>query len=168
MTDMGCSQALMDQDSWLVEFFSDKPTLSLEGDYLTFAGASATLIFMDSEVAIPDRVLVGSTWTVDTFIDGETASTSNLEEYPTLLFNENGTVEVFTGCNDGDGRYTVSGDQLTFSSLSYTRRSCANEVVASAEYHVMGVLAESDLTFGIDATRLTIQSLTIGLSATTD
>ena len=76
-TEMGCDTALMDEDIWFTSFFQSSPTLSFDGERLTFTGTEATLVFLDSEIATPDQDLVGPTWEIDTFIDGEVAKTPN-------------------------------------------------------------------------------------------
>jgi hypothetical protein len=55
------------------------------------------------------RALVGPEWTINSFIEGNSTSAVNLSTSPTVVFGENGTVEVKTGCNTGSGSYTVEG-----------------------------------------------------------
>lgn len=46
-TDIACETELAEQDHWFVAFFSDRPTVQIDGDRLTFATDEATLIFLD-------------------------------------------------------------------------------------------------------------------------
>ena len=163
-TEMGCDTALMEEDSWFASFFQSSPVLSFDGERLTFTGTEATLVFLDSEVATPDQDLVGSTWEIDTFIDGDSASAYNLAEAPTLLFSADGNVEIFGGCNSGGGSYEVGDDgSISFSNLVSTEMAC-DDLTMTAEDHVFGVLGESGLTFEIDASRLTIMGATRGIA----
>ena len=45
-TYMDCETPLMEQDTWLVEFFSSGPTVVNDGDIITFTGMGATLVFV--------------------------------------------------------------------------------------------------------------------------
>ena len=163
-TEMGCDAALMDEDIWFTSFFQSSPTLSFDGERLTFTGTEATLVFLDSEIATPDQDLVGPTWEIDTFIDGEAASAFNLAESPTLSFSADGNVDIFGGCNGGGGSYEVGDDgSISFSDLISTEMAC-DDTTMSAENHVFAVLGESGLTFEIDANRLTIMGSSKGIS----
>ncbi|MAA78985.1 MAG: hypothetical protein CL916_06965 [Deltaproteobacteria bacterium] len=164
MTEMGCDTALMDEDSWFVSFFQSSPVLAFDGEILTFTGAEATLVFLDSEIATPDQELLGPTWEIDTFIDGDTANAYNLAESPTLSFSADGNVEIFGGCNGGGGSYEVGDDgTISFSELISTEMAC-DEAVMSAENHLFSVLGETGLAFEIDANRLTIMGASLGVS----
>ena len=46
-TYMECESALMDQDFWLVTFFTSSPIVVLDGDTITFTGTDATLVFVE-------------------------------------------------------------------------------------------------------------------------
>ena len=163
MTEMGCDTELMQEDSWFVSFFQSSPTLDFDGERLTFTGTEATLVFLDSEIATPDQDLVGPTWVVDSFIDGDAVSAYNLPESPTLVFSADGDVEIFAGCNSGGGTYTLGDGTISFSPLTSTYMAC-DDVIMTAESHIFSVLGESDLTLEIDASRLTIMGASLGIS----
>ena len=167
-TDIGCGASLQAQDEWLADFVTSSPTLTHAGDRLTLAGEGATLEFLDRELANPDRPLVGSNWTVDTFIDGGAASGLPLITPPTLRFGDDGSLAVNTGCNTGYGTYTVSGSTLTLGSIPYTERGCVDTGSQFAQDHVIEVMSPGSVTFTIDAARLTIERGSIGLGATTE
>ena len=166
-TQIGCEPALAAQDEWLANFFTSQPQIVLEGDTLTFTGAAATLVFLDREVANPDRPLTGRVWTVDTIIDGGAASNVPLSAPATLEFLEGGTLNVFSGCNDMVFSYEAAGSEITFSpDASTTTRAC-DGLAGEVEAHVIAVLAGT-ISFEIDAQRLTLMNGTIGLGAMTD
>lgn len=165
-TEIGCDPDHSAQDQWLADFFTSEPRIDLEGDQLTFTGAEATLVFLDREVANPDRPLTGRVWTVDTLIDGGAASNVPVSRPATLEFKDDGTLDVFSGCNDLVFDYQVDGDGITLSPVSSTRNACmgaAGEVSA----HVSQVLTGT-VTYEIQAQRLTLMNGTLGLAATTD
>jgi heat shock protein HslJ len=165
-TDIGCDPERSGQDAWLADFFTSEPALELGGDQLTFTGEAATLVFLDREVANPDRPLTGRTWTVDTFIMGGAASNLPVPNPPTLVFGADGAFSAFTGCNDASGTYAVEGEEITFSALASTRIGCMG-AATDAEQRMLMVL-DGTVTYAIDAQRLTLLNGDIGIGATTE
>jgi len=159
----GCNAELQAQDEWLTAFMTSKPSYDLDGDRLILTGTSATLVFLDREVAIPDRPLATTPWVVDTLLDGDSASKAPRTGDPTILFDEDGSLTIDTGCNDGSGHYAVSGSRLTLTDVVYSDQAC--EVAAATDSHIRKVLANGTLTFEIEATRLTLQRGDTGLGA---
>jgi heat shock protein HslJ len=166
-TEMGCGNGLMEQDTWLVSFFTSSPTITHDGDILTFSNSDATLTFIDEEIAIPDQSLSGITWNIDTYIEGESASTYNVETYPTLEFNDDGIFTINTGCNGISGTYTVTGSEITTELLDMTLMACS-EPIGSIETHLVQVFSDSSVTYEIDANRITISNGNYGISAFTE
>jgi heat shock protein HslJ len=130
-------------------------------------GAGATLELLDQELADPDRPLTGRVWSIDTFIQGATASSfPMLTAPPTLEFGNDGTLTVFDGCNGGSANYTRDGQRLTLSSLGFTEVACSG--TRATEERVHAVIAEGELIVEIDAKRLTLTHGDSGLGAKTD
>jgi heat shock protein HslJ len=168
MTEMACGGGLMEQDNWLVGFMTASPSYVYSDSRLTLTGTEATLVFLDRELADPDRSLVGPTWSIDNYLEGMTSTAVNLTTRPTVTFGEDGQVSVETGCNTGGGSYTVEGNTITLSLIGYTRMLCDDEDAAWAEAHIQSVLNEGEVTYEIDANRLGLTGAEKGLGATTD
>jgi heat shock protein HslJ len=164
MTEIGCGAELHAQDQWLATFLSSRPRITRRDDQLTLAGESATLTFLDREVADPDQPLAGAAWSIDTFLMNDAASNLPLSKDPTLTFHADGTLEVDTTCNTSRGTYTVTGDTLELSGISYTEKACSGPA-SYAEQSVQAVIEDGPLKFTIDARRLTIERGNVGLSA---
>lgn len=139
-TDMGCAPELMAQDAWIAAFLTSQPTLAVSGGtedesvLVLSAVATATspesVITFGAPAAVPNAALVGTTWLVTAFIDGETATSPamtmpvdpELDRRPRLVFDPVGFMTGHDGCNGfgygGPGgepptdgiRYTVDGD----------------------------------------------------------
>jgi heat shock protein HslJ len=163
-TEIGCDTPRHEQDEWLSDFFGAKPSLTLDGETLTVTGDDATLVFLDREVADPDRPLAGTTWTVDTFIEGGGASNLPLDPAPTLLFREDGSLMVDSGCNTSGGSYTVDGNEITLSDIAFTEKACPG-AAGSADMRVQAVIRDGTLHFEIEAGRLTLMRDDVGLGA---
>jgi heat shock protein HslJ len=91
------------QDDSLVSFFRSKPSFRLDGDELTVKGLGVTLLFLDREVADPDRPLMGTLWEIRIFLEGGAGGGSTVDAHPTVTFNQDGTWETRNTCGEGGG-----------------------------------------------------------------
>jgi heat shock protein HslJ len=166
MTEIGCDEALQAQDDWLFDFLASRPTLALSGSDLSLAGGGAVIELQDREVADPDRPLVGQTWTLDTIMGGEAASSVPGGVEATLDFAADGSVVVNAGCNFGEGRYAIEGDRIRFDGLALTDRACDGPPML-VEAAVLDVLGADAIRIEIDADALmlTAGDAAIGLRA---
>lgn len=155
-TEMGCPEELMKQDEWLTAFLTSRPQWNLEGDDLTLTGKDTEIRLMDRRVADPDKPLRGTKWTLDTIIDGETASSlpASLRKKPLLTLGE-GDAAGYDGCNSFSARATVSGATLKLSQVVSTLRACHGER-QDVTSHVLDVLTASAVKYEIEAGRLTL------------
>ena len=112
MTEMGCEQALMDQDTRLADLLLAGPTVVVDGDTLVLSAADASITFLDRVVADPDLPIEGTVWTLVTVIDGESASSIPMDATSTLTFVD-GSARVATGCNTGSATASVGDGTIT-------------------------------------------------------
>ncbi|MBK7581153.1 MAG: META domain-containing protein [Myxococcales bacterium] len=166
-TSMGCGPELGAQEDWFQAFMTSSPQMDLAGDFLTLTGAVATLVFLDREVADPDRPLAGPTWRIDTIFDNGMASGVFSDPARTLVFHQSGGVTVSAGCSSGGGAYVVQGAQIVLSGMAYSDEGCAGALPAT-DAQVQAVLSDGALSYEIDAARLRIQRGSTGIGAVTD
>lgn len=168
-TSMGCDPALHDQDTWYFDFLGTGPALDLEGDELELTGGAVAIRYLDEEVATPDRDLVGPTWTVDSLIEGEMISTPPVGAGPaTLVFGDDGTLDVDSGCNAGSATWSMQGSTLSFASLSLTEMACDSPAM-QLEQAVEAVVGSAEpVAWEIDVRRLDLRTATAGLSLVTE
>jgi heat shock protein HslJ len=166
VTAIGCDPILQAQDEWMAAFFGSSPRLSRQGPRLTLAGDDASLEFIESSLLNPDRPLTGRTWTIDTLIAADQARSLSLE--PTISFQTNGTLQVFTTCTTGSGIYAAGEPTLAITNMEYIEKPCDASGDASIDEPIRRVLGDGDLVFEIDAARLTITRGRDGLQAQTD
>src|SRR6476469_5771426 len=124
---------------------------------MSLANATTRIDFQDREIAEPDQPLTMITWTLSSILDGDTASSVPQGAEATLLFKDDGTVEVAFGCNAGGGQYTVNGDTITFSQIVSTKMACLG-AKGEVESAVTAVIHDGDVTFSIDHATLTLQT----------
>ncbi len=162
MTEMGCDPDRHAQDDWLIGLLGSRPSIAQDGSELTLTAGETVIVLQDREVADPDRPLVGTTWTVDTLISGDAASSIPDGVTATLVFAGDGTVAVQPGCNSAGGRYEVGDGTMRITGLVTTDMACDGPA-AMLESTVLGVLGADSLTYDIDAGSLTIMADDVGL-----
>ncbi|MEM7153745.1 MAG: META domain-containing protein [Myxococcota bacterium] len=163
-TEIGCEPALLAQDEWYFGFLGSSPAITIQEQGVVLEGGGIRIEYLDQEVATPDLALAGQTWTVDTLIDGEVASNAAWPEPATIVFGDDGTVQVNTGCNSGSGTYSVSGNELTFVDVGVTEAGCVDELAQELERVVLGlVYGAQPVTWEVTASRLTLQGEQYGL-----
>lgn len=156
-TMMGCEQALMDQDAVLSEWLASGPTVALDGDQLTMSDGSTTVVLVDEEVADPDRPVVGTTWVLESIVTGSTASSVPAGvQPPTLSIDEDGTAELFAGCNTGRGAVEVGDGTVTGLPPAMTEMGCEPEAMA-IEADVLATM-DGELRWDVDGATLTLSS----------
>jgi heat shock protein HslJ len=161
-TDMGCDPARHDQDSWLAAFLTGRPVVTLDEDELVLQREATIVRLLDRRVADPDLPLVGTTWEVESIIQGQTVSSVPEGAAASLTLQPDGRFAVDTGCNTGGGTYTVDGAQLHLSGIELTRRACTG-AAGDLERAVLAVLQVSPIDLDIEARVLTLTAGDSGL-----
>ena len=156
-TEIGCPDDLGAQDQWLGDLLAKSPDVTLNANDLSLAAGETHIDFQDREVAEPDQPLKMITWGLTSILDGDTASSVPEGVMPTLLFMDDGTVQIAFGCNAGGGQYTVDGEVIHFSQIVTTDMACGGDK-DDVESAVAAVIDDGDVTFSIDHTTLTLQS----------
>jgi heat shock protein HslJ len=152
-TGAGCQAPLHDQDAWLATFLESRPSWRLDGTSLVVSSSTTELVLQDKEVAEPDLPLQATRWTVDTLVDGQTASSIPAGAEASLVF-EPDTVVVSAGCNSGSAGYQLSASTIRFDAVATTRKACEPDRMA-LENAVLAVL-NGEVTFEINSDRLTL------------
>jgi heat shock protein HslJ len=154
MTDMGCDQARNEQDTFVAAALGKKPSWELAGDKLTITAGTTRFELAPREIVDPDRDLVGTTWVLDTLIDGQTASSMAAGTEPVTLVFDGKTVVADTHCNGVRGDYTIDGDTISVELGPMTKMACAPGIM-QGENAVVDVLS-GKVSYDITADRLTL------------
>ena len=155
VTEMGCDEQQHAQDEWLFGFIGAMPSVAQEGDKLTLTSGATVITLQDREIAEPDLPLTGTTWTVDSIISGEAASSVPNGATATRVFTDDGRLEFDNGCNTGGGTYEAADGTLRIGELMTTLRGCEGPAV-QLETAMMGVLNSAAIEYTIDAGSLTL------------
>jgi len=165
MTEMGCDEPRNQQDQWLFAFLGSKPAATLAGTDLTLDNGRTVIRLVDRTIAEPDRNIVGPTWTVTSIIDGGAVSSVPAGVTASLIFNDDGTVEVNAGCNRGRGSWVAEGTGITFRDVALTKMACDGPAGA-LENAVVAVLHAGAVQASIRASTLTLQAGNKGIQLT--
>jgi len=164
ITEIWCSDELSTQEDWLLDFFHSAPLVNRSGDRMFLENESAMLTFLDREVATPDLSLTEATWSIDTIIEGKGISTTNLEAYPVMWFSDDGTFGFSSVCTEIEGEYTTSGAVLSLSNVLLTIIECDDAMASSFDTPIIELIDDGEFSYSIDASRLTIEQDSYGIS----
>ena len=153
-TDMGCDPARHEQDAYVADVLGASPSWQLDDDRLTITAGTTRFELAPREAVDPDRELAGTTWELDTLVDGEVASSMAAGAQPVTLVFDGKTVVADTHCNGVRGDYTIDGNTISVDLGPMTKMACAPEIMRG-ENAVVDVL-RGKVTYEITADRLTI------------
>jgi heat shock protein HslJ len=149
-TGMGCDPDVLAAETAFLTALGSADRMTRDGADLVLTGADGSLRFSRQE-PVPDRELAGTTWTLDTLVDGEVAS--SVLGSPTLELTPDGTATGSTGCRGFLGTWQVAGAVLT---LDMTRDDIGcPEDLGRQDEQVLAVL-DAAAQFAIDGDRLTL------------
>lgn len=158
MTEMGCDGPIMESEAAYIAALADVERFDRSGEALTFTGEGVELTY-DLVPPTPDAALVGTTWTLDSLVQGDAVS-STMGEPAILELREDGTLSGTTGCRTFQGRYERSDDAVSVTELINDDRACPDLV--RQDEHVLAVI-DDGFSLAIDGNRLTLTDGEIGL-----
>jgi heat shock protein HslJ len=153
-TEMGCEPAVMESEQAFLAALMLVDTIEVDGDVATLSGGGAELVF-SRDAPIEDAALVGVVWTLDTLIEGETASTT-LGETAILELGSDGTIVATTGCRVLTGEFVVNGSDVIVTSAEMAGECPAD--LADQDNLVVTVLTDG-FSVDIEGSRLTLTSM---------
>jgi heat shock protein HslJ len=157
-TMMGCEAELQAQDEWLAALLTDGVDAEVDGDLLTLTTDAVTIELR----AETDASLTGTTWTLESIVDGEAVSSLPAGvDPPTLEIADDGSVTVFAGCNRGGGTVVITDTTMTFEPIALTQMACEGEA-GTLEATVLAVL-DGSVDVAVDGDTLTITNGDRGL-----
>ncbi|WP_149179977.1 META domain-containing protein [Streptomyces sp. TRM49041] len=154
MTEMACEEPVRSFEDGFRETFTGRLDARLDGDRLTLTAPDGDTIALTEQPAAP---LVGTTWSVDSLLDGETASSlpAGTRGKAHLTIADDGSVRGALGCNSFSGTVKTEGDKLTFGPLAVTRKMCTKPEM-ELEQQLYGTLSSGPVTFRLQHRALTV------------
>lgn len=157
-TEMGCPGAGHEQDGWLVDFFTGRPSVEVldVGVALSSGGTTLRLLPLDAAPDLgPTASLEGTRWRLSGIeeTEGDVVSMRPVGRVRAVLGIERGAVRFTTGCNGGGGEVTVEDGVLRLTEVITTLRACEDRR-GEVERAVMAVLGRDRVTWSVDGDRL--------------
>ncbi|NMB53108.1 MAG: META domain-containing protein [Leptolinea sp.] len=91
------------------------------------------------------RELVDGVWKLQQMMDSSVTLPVDSKTPPTLLFQSDGHIDGSTGCNRFNSAFSISDDQLTFDSISMTKKMCPKETgLLVQEQNFLSILNNSE------------------------
>lgn len=151
-TMMGCADDLMAQDTWVSGLFTEGVHAELDDGTLRLTRDGLTIELVEEA----DADVVGTKWTLESIITGDSASSLPAGAEPaTLEIGDDGAATVFAGCNSGGSSVVVSDDTITFSALALTKMACRDDGASTVEQAVVAVL-DGEVEMAVDGPTLTL------------
>ena len=155
-TEIGCEAALHEQDRWVQELLIGSPEIALDEPRLLLSTDAIRLTLLDRELASPDRPLVGTRWIGNGTGDDQAVSFGPGSALVTIAFDTSDRVEIFTGCQQGSGTFSVDGSTIAFFDLAYDGAPCPDASRQDVSDQVLFALDGSPASFEIEERNLTI------------
>jgi heat shock protein HslJ len=155
-TMMMCSpQAVMDQESAYLKALRAAAGYKIVGDRLTISDAKgATLLIFKAEES---GTMTGGTWTMTMYNNGKGGFQSGLPNVQvTAVFDEQGKLSGFGGCNNYFAQYSVDGNKIEIGPVGSTRKACPRPVLDQETAYFKAL--ESAATFKIDGNSLMLRT----------
>ena len=143
----GCDAERTEQDRWLSTVFAADPAYMIDGPLLRLTFDDTTIELLDSEIADPDRPLLGTRWHLEAMIN---MSTRLMQGAVVTVVFDGGRVDVaIEGCNESTAHTTITSAEIQVDSLVSSGRACARaETTAQA---AIAAVLDGKIRYSIDA-----------------
>ncbi len=154
-TEMACERRVMEIESLFLQGLGRASHIERTEGTVFLSGTGVDFTF-ELLPPVPTAALLGTTWVLDTIIQGETATSTAADADPaTLRLTADGTFVGGTGCRGLSGEYIITGDTVQFTSFG-ADGECPTDLQWQ-DSQVISVL-EGGFTADIEGGRLTVSS----------
>ena len=154
----GPEDAMMQETTYLT-LLNETASFSLEGDELTLYDSDGNALLVFEKVVPPAPMpLTGTTWTLDSYNNGNEAVISVITGTEiTLTLDEDGEIAGSAGCNMYFASYEAGDNAISFGIVGATEVYCDEPVGTMAQEAIYFRLLESAAGYDIEGDSLTIQ-----------
>jgi heat shock protein HslJ len=132
---------IMDQEAAYMNMLSRGYGYWVTGDQLILNTGQGVLTYRSTKAAESSdqtHLLVGKTWYLVSY--NNTYSSAGTQE-PYTLFQADGSVTGYTGCNSFQGTYSTNIQQITISNLNSTQEACPSPVLDAQEKAMFNIMS---------------------------
>lgn len=139
-TEMGCPPRIMESEQRYYAALPAAERIDVAGDEMTLSGPETELVFR-RRPPVPTAELVGTTWELESLIDGTGPDAVASSAAPAhLTLSEDGTFSGTTGCRTLTGTWAERGGEIHFPEM--TADGSCNERLREQDSHVVNVLGD--------------------------
>jgi heat shock protein HslJ len=153
-TEMGCEQAVMNQENAFLEALTAAESYAVAGDTLTIAYKGGQM-FLRSLPKTDGTPLFETPWQLTGFVVGDVASSTIAGSRVTMRL-ANGVIRGTAGCNRYSGAYATEEDRIKISELISTKMACTADGVMEQETRFLDTLSKVE-TWAIDGQTLSFK-----------
>lgn len=153
-TMMACSDVIMQQEQAYLSQLKQITSYQIIDNQLQLLDPHGKAILFFSPI-IP-APLSGPTWRLSAFNTGNALLSNSTMENITALFDNNGKIQGFAGCNRYFGSYQSRDQRIEISALATTRKHCATPSDAMQTETLFISLLGNAVRFDISGNRLTL------------
>lgn len=157
-TEMGCEPDVMQLEQRFLAALRAIDSYELAGSlHLGVTGVGTSLSF-DPVAPVSTADIVGTTWVLDTVIEGDAASNSAIMSAAELTLADDGTLNGSTGCRSLEGEWDTVGGEIVFTTFAAVENPLAGVCAPESEAldgFIVGVL-EGGFAAAVDGSRLTL------------
>lgn len=160
VSEIGCPPELAETEERFLDALDAAETIAVDDATLTLTGPDTELVFRRVP-PVKTKPLTRTTWVLDGLVKGSLASSTVASAQPARLrFSDDETFEGTTGCRSFSGSWSVSGDVVTATALSF-EGSCRGPATEQ-DSHVIAVLG-AGFRPKVEGERLTVTAARGGL-----
>jgi heat shock protein HslJ len=154
VTEMGCEPDRMDAQSQYLAVLVAMTRVSVSASTLELSSADGDDVLRFDRVIPPaDSDLVGTTWVLESLVEGDAVSSTMGEaEDATLVLGADGSVSGTDGCGSLSGSYETDGEEIRWTVIIDPDTAC-RERFAAQSGHIRDVLS-MPTAYEIDGPRL--------------
>jgi heat shock protein HslJ len=158
-TDMGCAPDVMESEARYHAALLAADRIEVAGDEMTLTGSGTELVFRRLP-PVPTARLVGTTWKLESLIDGTGPDVVAVAAAPAdLTLSDDGTFSGSTGCRELTGSWSENGGEIFFDEMRAD--GTCEESLREQDSHVVGVLGDG-FPVEIEENTLTIDKPRMG------
>ena len=157
-TEMACEEPLMEQErAFLVRLSQVTNHRSAEERLEMLSASGEVLLVWEQSEPVPNAPLEGTSWVLESFIDGEAASSILAGSEITLRY-QGGRVSGTAGCNDFGGDYSLDDGAISYSILEITVEACQTPPGVMDQEQLFMEILQAATASEVEGKRLTLMT----------
>ena len=160
-------ETIYDDESFLMRFLLESPTIGRDGELLILSTADTTLTLGPERMLPPDPKRVGfydTIWRIDGISTIDDPIVRLQDGSPSVVFEPFSTFTLQTGCNEGTGKYTVLSDSIEIELINFTGYTCSPNELSQIDAALNKQFSRSTFTVHKETGKMIFSSKEVEIS----